>query len=307
MKRLILLSLTTTLLCGTVKANLKKDAVSITVTADNWGNFYSYLAQKIQYPVKARLENHQGNSMVTFSLAQGNLKNINIQTELGLGCDVAVLNSLMAYPQLKTIKDGNYALKISFRLQGANGAIKNEFAKTPIGFTALNTVHINANVPLSAQQKYNSPNHHNNPLYMVDGEISLSINELDPNQIQSIEILKDASATALYGKEATNGVVVITTKKGIENGIKGKLDSVKVIGTANNLILRGDNTFGKNPVFVLDGKVTESGSIDNLDPNKIESITVLKDASAVALYGPEAQNGVLLITTKKNTTQKTKK
>ncbi|VAW22400.1 Outer membrane TonB-dependent transporter, utilization system for glycans and polysaccharides (PUL), SusC family [hydrothermal vent metagenome] len=53
------------------------------------------------------------------------------------------------------------------------------------------------------------------PLYIVDGfEFAGDLNEIDPNQIEAIEILKDASATAIYGARAANGVIIITTKTG---------------------------------------------------------------------------------------------
>jgi TonB-linked SusC/RagA family outer membrane protein len=54
----------------------------------------------------------------------------------------------------------------------------------------------------------------NNPLYVIDGHIGGEIASLNPNDIASLEILKDASATAIYGSRATNGVVLITTKSG---------------------------------------------------------------------------------------------
>ncbi len=55
----------------------------------------------------------------------------------------------------------------------------------------------------------------NDPLYIVDGfPFNGSFNSINPNDIESLTILKDASATSLYGNKAANGVVVITTKKG---------------------------------------------------------------------------------------------
>ncbi|WP_083690369.1 SusC/RagA family TonB-linked outer membrane protein [Zobellia uliginosa] len=51
------------------------------------------------------------------------------------------------------------------------------------------------------------------PLYMVDG-VERDFNNLDPNEIESISVLKDASATAVYGVKAANGVILITTKQG---------------------------------------------------------------------------------------------
>jgi len=55
----------------------------------------------------------------------------------------------------------------------------------------------------------------NSPLYVVDGIILMgSMNDINPNDISSMEILKDASATAIYGSRGANGVVLITTKQG---------------------------------------------------------------------------------------------
>lgn len=53
----------------------------------------------------------------------------------------------------------------------------------------------------------------NTPLYMVDG-VERDFNDIDPNEIESISLLKDASATAVYGVKAANGVILVTTKTG---------------------------------------------------------------------------------------------
>lgn len=60
----------------------------------------------------------------------------------------------------------------------------------------------------------NSINGGNDPLIIVDGLQGANINQLNPNDIQSMEILKDASATAIYGSRGANGVILITTKLG---------------------------------------------------------------------------------------------
>jgi TonB-linked SusC/RagA family outer membrane protein len=67
----------------------------------------------------------------------------------------------------------------------------------------------------------------NNPLYVIDGVIlnvtnlangSTPIDYLNPNDIESIEVLKDASATAIYGARGANGVIMVTTKRGSQKG-----------------------------------------------------------------------------------------
>ncbi|HMF72670.1 MAG TPA: TonB-dependent receptor [Flavitalea sp.] len=57
------------------------------------------------------------------------------------------------------------------------------------------------------------------PLYIVDGIRSLDITFLDPSEVASIEVLKDAASSAIYGAEGANGVVIITTKTGRKNAL----------------------------------------------------------------------------------------
>jgi TonB-dependent SusC/RagA subfamily outer membrane receptor len=66
----------------------------------------------------------------------------------------------------------------------------------------------------------------NDPLYVVDGyPITGGLNNINPNDIASMDILKDASATAIYGVRAANGVVIITTKKGRKDGVEVSFDA----------------------------------------------------------------------------------
>ena len=93
-------------------------------------------------------------------------------------------------------------------------------------------------------------------------------------------------AQALQGRVA--GVTVIN------NGAPGAAPIVRVrgVGTVNNA----------NPLYVIDGFPT--GDLNSINPKDIESLEVLKDASAAAIYGSRAANGVILITTKKGSNKK---
>jgi len=62
----------------------------------------------------------------------------------------------------------------------------------------------------------------NSPLYVVDGIITDGISNINPNDIQNIEILKDAASTSIYGARAANGVILVSTKRGQEG--KPRLD-----------------------------------------------------------------------------------
>ncbi|WP_031425580.1 SusC/RagA family TonB-linked outer membrane protein [Flavimarina sp. Hel_I_48] len=63
-----------------------------------------------------------------------------------------------------------------------------------------------------------TPNN-NSPLYVIDGVISAGIGNLNANDIESIQVLKDASTTAVYGSQGSNGVVLVTTKQGSKSGV----------------------------------------------------------------------------------------
>ncbi|MBN2817757.1 MAG: TonB-dependent receptor [Bacteroidales bacterium] len=84
------------------------------------------------------------------------------------------------------------------------------------------------------------------------------------------------------------------------------IGQVTSAGATPSISIRGTNTLSgnSNVLIVLDGIIYNS-SLSSINPNDIESVDVLKDASATAVYGAQAANGVILITTKKGTAGKT--
>lgn len=91
----------------------------------------------------------------------------------------------------------------------------------------------------------------------------------------------------------------------LQSGIQGLMPGVTITGTngapgldAGSINVRGVGTLNtSSPYILIDG--VESGTMSSLDPNDIESISVLKDAASAAIYGSKAANGVILITTKR--------
>ena len=71
----------------------------------------------------------------------------------------------------------------------------------------------------------------NSPLYVIDGISATDINTINPEDIESMTVLKDAGAASIYGARASNGVIVITTKKGSAGGIKVNYNGY--VGTQN--------------------------------------------------------------------------
>ena len=112
------------------------------------------------------------------------------------------------------------------------------------------------------------------------------------------------SITAVKGDQLRR-----STSTNFSNALAGQLPGLVVISRTgepgndgSTLRIRGANTLGDNsPLIVVDGIANRS--LDRLDPSTIESVTVLKDASA-AIYGAQAANGVILVTTKRGETGK---
>jgi TonB-linked SusC/RagA family outer membrane protein len=75
-----------------------------------------------------------------------------------------------------------------------------------------------------------------NPLYVIDGVITQNASLLNPNDIQSVEVLKDAASAAIYGSRAANGVILITTKRGVDGKPRIDLQYAFTTGRISHLI-----------------------------------------------------------------------
>lgn len=110
----------------------------------------------------------------------------------------------------------------------------------------------------------NSINGSNEPLYVVDGFVGADFRDINPSDIESIQVLKDASATAIYGSRGANGVVVVTTRSGTAGESKlsltARFSTSEILDTWDlmdaatfaEVANRRANTLGTNPPFTQD-------------------------------------------------------
>ncbi|MDH4460078.1 MAG: TonB-dependent receptor, partial [Flectobacillus sp.] len=104
------------------------------------------------------------------------------------------------------------------------------------------------------------------------------------------------------GSKELNQRPVVNAMQGMQGRAAGiDITSNERPGQVGKVTIRGVRslTASNDPLYVVDGIPLISGGIDNLNPNDIESVDVLKDASATAIYGSRGANGVVIITTKK--------
>lgn len=118
---------------------------------------------------------------------------------------------------------------------------------------------------------------------------------LKPNEVTgSVEVLSNG---ILNEQTGTN---ILQRLNNVASGVRFDNQTTVSDRQKLNVSVRGLSTINGNldPLIVLDGFIYE-GEIDNIDPNSVESITILKDAAASAIWGARAGNGVIVITSKK--------
>ena len=131
---------------------------------------------------------------------------------------------------------------------------------------------------------------------------------------------KQISSVAIVGKENIENVALPDLNQIIQGRAPGVLSTSSwgQPGAAQTIRIRGTGSIsaGRGPLYVIDGIIMNNGDfttntlsndvMSNLNPNDIESVNVLKDATATALYGARAANGVIVITTRRGREGKTR-
>jgi len=121
-------------------------------------------------------------------------------------------------------------------------------------------------------------------IFIVDGTRTNydKVQVIDPQEIDNVSVLKGDAATSVYGTEAKDGVVIITTKN---NGHPSSTE--RRMGVSDG-----------NPLILMNGVAITKEEMDKINPDDIESVNVLKGEQATRLYGEKGKNGVVIITPK---------
>ncbi len=129
------------------------------------------------------------------------------------------------------------------------------------------------------------------------------LNEVTVTGYTSYRRDKSPSASSMVSAEKINQVPGLT----VDQILQGRVSGMSVIsssgqpGQSASVVIRGIGSINGSsaPLYIMDGVPVESNYFQTINPEDIESATVLKDASAKALYGSRGSNGVIVITTKK--------
>lgn len=130
----------------------------------------------------------------------------------------------------------------------------------------------------------------------------------DAEQLEEVVVVgygvqKKSSMTAAVASVSAKEIAKQVTSN-VASALQGRTPGVEILqnggeaGGDVSILIRGAGTFGSTePLYIVDGAVSSNG-LNSLNPSDIESIEILKDGSAAAIYGSRAANGVVLITTK---------
>ena len=133
-------------------------------------------------------------------------------------------------------------------------------------------------------------------------------NVLDEVVVVGYGVVRKSDLTSSISTVKGEEITEMTTGNAMD-ALQGKVNGVQITsgggpGTQPRVVIRGVTTVnGSNPLYVVDG-MPVGNDINFLNPSDVESMEVLKDASAAAIYGTRGSNGVILITTKKGSAGK---
>ena len=144
----------------------------------------------------------------------------------------------------------------------------------------------------------------------VGGKTTLNVTmsedseQLDEVVVVGYGVQKKSSMTASVSSVSSKEIVK-TMSSNVASTLQGRMPGVDIVQQAGvagadvNILVRGAASFGATePLYVIDGAFSNNG-LTSINPNDIESIEILKDGAAAAIYGSRAANGVVLITTKR--------
>ena len=172
---------------GKFEFNASKSGATLVVS------YIGYLTQEVKAGTNLNIQLQEDNKTLEETVVVG----YGVQKKSSLTGAVSQVKS--EDMQARTITDASQAL------QGKTAGVQMSGSAGPGGNPTIRIRGIGSNGS-------------SDPLYVIDGRIAKSIRGIDPNDIESMEVLKDGASAAIYGASAGNGVILITTKKGKGQG-----------------------------------------------------------------------------------------
>jgi len=227
-------------------------------------------------------------------------------------------------PSFKAIDNGISAQTSQQKASSVTGRVKDTKGEPVIG-ASVRIKGTTTGTITDVDGNFTLPNVHANATLVIS-YIGMTSQDIALNNRKSIDVTLQESAVGMnevvvvgYGTQKRSditGSVTSVSKDRLSNlpvanlfqSIQGVAAGVNVTqnssipGDASSVLVRGKNSvsLSNSPLLVVDGvAMSMDASVNDINPNDIESIEILKDASGVAIYGVQGSNGVILVTTKR--------
>ena len=238
--------------------------------------FMDYIKTNMRYPASAKENGTQGRVTVQFVVDEdGSIKDSKVLRSVDKDMDAEALRLINTMPKWKPGRQKGQPVAVKFTVPVMFRLDDDKLEKT----SSANGITVEGYAGNGKE-----------PLYIVDGkEVTPSVmSALNPDKIERVTVLKDKSATDLYGEEGQNGVVLITLKQGTPGMVIRRGNEV-----AENAKVQHKSSLDLIKTVYIDGEKVDLGTktIDDLIPaENIEGIEVKKEAGG---------KGEIYITTKK--------
>ena len=280
------------------ESNKAKDKTKYHEATENLDKLEVIFKSELKYPQIAKENGIEGEVLVSFIVEEdGSVTNPKIMRGTDPLFNTESIRVISSMPKLKQFTytvDGEplrikYSGHFAFRLDGKKTSCEVKIR----GYTVLTIADKTGD---------------DKPLFIVDGVKmgkAFDINSLNESDIEQKIIYQKEAAIATYGEDGKNGAVLITLKDHSKSNDSDKEEK-------NDVVVRGYGSmqgatpqslaekFGNgNPLIIVDDvKMTKGFEVNSIIPTNIESISVLKDKSALEIYGEEGKDGVIIITLK---------
>lgn len=192
-------------------------------------------------------------------------------------------------------------------LPGVNVSVVGQATGTTTGLEGTYEIEVNADATLRFSYiGFVAQNIPVNSLEVIDVELAESVQALDDLVVMGYTVISKRDVSSSVAQISSQDIESFTISDPIE-ALEGQMAGVIVEqssgrpGQNASILIRGTGSISasSSPLYVIDGVIAGAGARDAVAPSDIESISVLKDAAATALYGSRASNGVVVITTKR--------
>lgn len=245
---------------------------------------YRFIGQNIKYPAAAQRANTQGKVFVRFIVRKdGSTSDMTVLKGIGNGCDEETMRVISIMPKWNAGKNKGVPVNVYFTM--------------PVSFV------LEGNEPKkSSIEKLTVIENNSSKIWTNSQDITRErerVRLITRDNSKSVDMTVSGDETEVIYEIHDKLVSPIPEKIPTSRSVEDEKITIKGQGKTSSYSINGPFN-SDDALWVIDGVIATNDAMKQVEPQDIESISVLKNASATAIYGEKGKNGVILVTTKKS-------